>query len=225
MFPAIGSAGSLTVRMWTTRTTARRNPSPSGGVAAKGRIHRALVGRRRRPGRPDQPRPAAGARVDACPGSHERAERAVATDPARRLRDVYRPRGPGAAGVGGPALRRIRGRRVLRQRSVAAPRPRRTAGDHPRLDPAFAPRCLATERADPSPTSTRPSASTVHPTAMPPRLRLEEALLDECGVRSESDTVGLVLKAIQRRRTRPNASTWCWNHGRSRPGASSSAMC
>ena len=46
----------------------------------------------------------------------------------------------------------------------------------------------------------RPRAP-VHPTAMPPRLRLEEALLDECGVRSESDTVGLVLKAIQRRRT------------------------
>ncbi len=43
--------------------------------------------------------------------------------------------------------------------------------------------------------------SPVHPLASPPRLRLEEALLDECGIRSESETVGLVLKAIQRRLT------------------------
>lgn len=46
----------------------------------------------------------------------------------------------------------------------------------------------------------RPRAP-VHPTASPPRLRLEEALLDECGTRSEAETVSLVLKAIQRRLT------------------------
>lgn len=35
--------------------------------------------------------------------------------------------------------------------------------------------------------------SPVHPLASPPRLRLEEALLDECGIRSESETVGLEI--------------------------------
>jgi hypothetical protein len=43
----------------------------------------------------------------------------------------------------------------------------------------------------------------VHPAAVPPRIRIEESLLDECAVRGEADVVGLVLRATQRRRTTP----------------------
>jgi hypothetical protein len=43
----------------------------------------------------------------------------------------------------------------------------------------------------------------VHPAAVPPRIRIEESLLDECAVRCEADVVGLVLRATQRRRTTP----------------------
>ncbi len=41
----------------------------------------------------------------------------------------------------------------------------------------------------------------VHPAARPPRIRLDESLLDRCAVLSDSDVVGLVLQAIQRRKT------------------------
>lgn len=38
----------------------------------------------------------------------------------------------------------------------------------------------------------------VHPVARPPRLRVEEALIDECARLGEDDAVALVLRAIQR---------------------------
>lgn len=38
----------------------------------------------------------------------------------------------------------------------------------------------------------------VHPAALPPRLRVEEAVIDECARLGEDDAVALVLRAIQR---------------------------
>jgi len=43
----------------------------------------------------------------------------------------------------------------------------------------------------------------IHPAASPPRIRIEESLLDECARRTEDETVGLVLRATQRRLTTP----------------------
>ncbi|HEY5879202.1 MAG TPA: hypothetical protein VIU11_09835 [Nakamurella sp.] len=43
----------------------------------------------------------------------------------------------------------------------------------------------------------------VHPAAAPPRIRIEESLLDECATLPEADVVGLILRAIQRRKTTP----------------------
>lgn len=43
----------------------------------------------------------------------------------------------------------------------------------------------------------------IHPAASPPRIRVEESLLDATVGRSEADTVGLILRATQRRLTTP----------------------
>jgi hypothetical protein len=43
----------------------------------------------------------------------------------------------------------------------------------------------------------------VHPVATPPRIRVEESLLDECARLTEDELVGLILRATQRRRTTP----------------------
>lgn len=43
----------------------------------------------------------------------------------------------------------------------------------------------------------------VHPAASPPRIRIEESLLDECTRRTEAEAVGLILRATQRRLTTP----------------------
>lgn len=46
-------------------------------------------------------------------------------------------------------------------------------------------------------------ATPVHPAASPPRIRIEESLLDEWARRSETDAIGLILRATQRRLTTP----------------------
>lgn len=44
----------------------------------------------------------------------------------------------------------------------------------------------------------------VHPAATPPRIRIEESLLDECSRLPEDEVIGLVLRATQRRKTTPS---------------------
>lgn len=43
----------------------------------------------------------------------------------------------------------------------------------------------------------------VHPAETPPRIRVEQSLLDECVRLPEDEVVGLILRATQRRKTTP----------------------
>lgn len=58
----------------------------------------------------------------------------------------------------------------------------------------------------------------IHPTLSPKRIRLEESLLDECARRSEADTVGLLLRATQRRLTTPTRVLAAMSRRAGQPG-------
>jgi len=161
-----------------------------------------MAAARRSAGRHCQPGAAVGHRPFQRTSPWERRQRPVAPPLARCIRDVYRPGRSTRRRVGRSAVRRPGRRGQPSHRALAGGAVRRpTAPVHISVPAARRVTAQPGIRVHLRRALGNDGRPITHPSAAPPRIRLEVSLLDQCETETREGTTHLVLRAIQRRLT------------------------